>query len=327
MSGKKALICGISGQDGAFLAELLLKKGYQVHGASRDFEVASFKNLEILRIRNEVALHSMSLLDFRSVVQTISEVRPDEIYNLSGQSSVALSFEQPMETLESISVGTLNLLDGIKFIDRDIKLYNASSGECFGDTGYEGASEDTPFRPQSPYAVAKATAFWHTTIYRKAYGLNACSGILFNHESYLRPSRFVSKKIIRKAHQIANNQKVNLCLGNIEIMRDWGWAPEYVHAMYLMLQQTTMDDYVIATGKCSPLRRFIELAFSYFNLNWEKHVTIDETLKRPSDHFVGVGNPKKAELNLGWRAELALEEIVKMMCDYEVKQTSLSTSS
>ncbi len=315
---KKALICGISGQDGAFLAELLLKKNYHVYGSSRDCQVTNFKNIDALGIRNDVELHSMSLVDFRSVVQTLTTIKPHEIYNLSGQSSVALSFEQPLETLESITVGTLNLLDAIKFIDRDIKLYNASSGECFGDTGYVGANEDTTFRPQSPYAVAKAAAFWHTHIYRRAYNLSVCSGLLFNHESHLRPGRFVTKKIVRTAFQIANGKTERLLLGNVDIERDWGWAPEFVEAMYLMLQQPTMEDYVIATGRCSSLKKFIELAFEHFNLNWKNHVTIDETLKRPSDHFIGLGNPMKAEKNLGWKAELTIQDIVRKMCEYEV---------
>ena len=193
-SQRTALICGISGQDGAYLAKLLIERGYRVAGTSRDDQMSGFRNLDRLGIRSQVEVGSMAINDFRSVLQVLARFKPDEIYNLAGQSSVGLSFEQPVETLESISVGTLNILEGIRFLDPEIRLYNASSSECFGDTGGTPASEDTPFRPRSPYAVAKATAFWEVANYREAYGLFACSGILFNHESPLRPERFVTQK-------------------------------------------------------------------------------------------------------------------------------------
>ena len=192
---KTALICGISGQDGAYLAQLLLCKGYTVCGTSRDAQMSSFRNLERLEIREQVKLMSMSLTDFRSVLQVLTKVQPDEVYNLAGQSSVGLSFDQPVETLESIATGTLNLLEAIRFIGAPVRFYNAGSGECFGETGEEGADENSPFRPRSPYAVAKAAAYWEVANYREAYGLFACSGILFNHESPLRPPRFVAQKL------------------------------------------------------------------------------------------------------------------------------------
>ena len=222
---KTALICGISGQDGAYLAQLLLSKGNRVVGTSRDAQISSFGNLVRLGIRDRIEVESAALSDFRSVLQVLIKVEPDEIYNLAGQSSVALSFQQPVETLESISVGTLNLLEAIRFTRQPIKLYNACSGECFGDIA-DAADESTPFRPRSPYAVAKAAAFWEVANYREAYNIFACSGILFNHESPLRPARFVTRKIVSAACRIAAGSREKLQLGNIAIQRDRGWAPE-----------------------------------------------------------------------------------------------------
>ncbi|MHC5724380.1 MAG: GDP-mannose 4,6-dehydratase, partial [Nostoc sp.] len=274
---KKALICGISGQDGAYLAQLLLNQGYSVCGSSRDAQISSFQNLVNLAIRDQVKLESMALNDFRSVLQVLTKIQPDEIYNLAGQSSVGLSFEQPVETLESITTGTLNLLEAIRFLGVPIKLYNAGSSECFGDTGQTAADETTPFRPRSPYAVAKAAAFWEVANYREAYGLFACSGILFNHESPLRPERFVTQKIVAAACRIAQGSTEQLYLGNMQIQRDWGWAPEYVEAMYLMLQQSQPDDYVIATGESGSLEEFVAAAFASVNLDWRHHVVIDNS--------------------------------------------------
>src|SRR5215472_9245342 len=250
---KKALVTGISGQDGAYLARLLLEKGYQVWGTSRDAQISSFRNLERLSIRKEVQLASVALNDFRSVIQVLFKAQPDEIYNLAGQSSVGLSFEQPVETQDSIYLGTLNLLEAIRFMGKGIRLYNACSSECFGDLKNEAATEESPFRPRSPYAVAKAAAFWQVSNYREAYHIFACSGILFNHESPLRPARFVTRKIAAAARRIAKGELRELRLGNIKVQRDWGWAPEYVQAMYLMLQQEKADDYIIATGETRPL--------------------------------------------------------------------------
>jgi GDPmannose 4,6-dehydratase len=310
---KTALICGISGQDGAYLAQLLLSKGYNVCGTSRDAQVSSFSNLARLGIRDKVKLESVALNDFRSVLQVLTKIKPDEVYNLAGQTSVGLSFEQPVETLESIATGTLNLLESIRFLGNPIKFYNAGSSECFGDTAGEAANETTPFRPRSPYGVAKSAALWEVANYREAYSLFACSGILFNHESPLRPERFVTQKIISTACRIAAGSPEKLSLGNIEIERDWGWAPEYVEAMYLMLQQNEPDDYVIATGTSHKLEDFVSHTFSELNLDWKKYVLTDKSLLRPTDITLGKGNPTKAKEKLGWQAKSKMQDIIKMM--------------
>ncbi|HEY9764391.1 MAG TPA: GDP-mannose 4,6-dehydratase [Trichocoleus sp.] len=312
---KKALICGISGQDGAYLAKLLLEKGYSVCGTSRDAQMSSFRNLVQLGICDRIKLASMALTDFRSVLQVLSRVDPDEIYNLAGQSSVGLSFEQPVETLESIATGTLNLLEAIRFLDKPIRFYNAGSSECFGNTYGEAADESTPFRPRSPYGVAKATAFWEVANYREAYGVFACSGILFNHESPLRPERFVTQKIVATACRIAAGSQEKLCLGNTEIERDWGWAPEYVEAMWRMLQQDAPDDYVIATGASYKLETFVEQAFAAVDLDWQEHVTIDKSLFRPTEIARGQGNPAKARAKLGWQAQFQMPDVARMMVE------------
>ena len=308
-----ALVCGISGQDGAYLARLLLDKGYQVYGTSRDCQMSSFRNLVRLGIQDQVRLLSMVPTDFRSVLQALKHSNPDEIYHLAGQSSVGLSFEQPAETLESIAMGTLNILEAIRFQDVPIRFYHAGSSECFGDTRNLPADEDTPFRPRSPYGVAKAAAFWEVANYREAYGIFACSGILFNHESPLRPPRFVTQKIITTAHRIAQGSPEKLHLGNISVQRDWGWAPEYVAAMHQMLQQETPEDYVIATGQTCRLQDFVIETFKALNLHWEDHVSIDETLFRPTDISIGRANPSKAKKKLKWEARSHLSDIVRMM--------------
>jgi GDPmannose 4,6-dehydratase len=310
---KTALITGISGQDGAYLAKLLLDKGYRVYGTSRDAQVCPFRNLERLQIRDQIQLESVALNDFRSVIQVLFKVEPDQIYNLAGQSSVSLSFEQPVETQESIHLATLNLLEAIRFTGKKIRLYNAGSSECFGDLSEESATEETPFRPRSPYAVAKAAAFWQVSNYRDAYGIFACSGILFNHESPLRPERFVTQKIVRAACRIAQGRQKKLQLGNIEIQRDWGWAPEYVAAMYLMLQQEAPEDFVIATGETRKLQDFIAVAFEAVGLNWKEHVAIDQTLFRPTDIMIGRGDASKAAKKLGWQPKYKMDAVTRMM--------------
>jgi len=321
---KKALICGISGQDGAYLAHLLISKGYTVCGTSRDAQMSSFTNLVRLGIRDQVKLESVALNDFRSVLQVLRKVQPDEIYNLAGQTSVGLSFGQPVETFESITLGTLNLLEAIRFLEQPTKLYNAGSSECFGDTNGEAAHETTPFRPRSPYGVAKAAAFWQVSNYREAYDLFACSGILFNHESPLRPERFVTQKIIATVCRIAHGSQEKLFLGNTTIQRDWGWAPEYVDAMYRMLQQDQPDDYVIATGVSSVLDAFVDVAFAYFGLNWRDHTVVDMSLFRPTDISVSKSNPTKAKQQLGWQANFLMPEIVRMMIEDRLKQQQLA---
>ena len=310
---KTALVTGISGQDGSYLAKLLLERGYKVWGTSRDAQISSFKNLERLSIRKEVQLASVALNDFRSVIQVLFKAQPEEIYNLAGQSSVSLSFEQPVETQESITIGTLNLLEAIRFTGKSIKFYNACSSECFGDLGGLTATEETAFRPRSPYAVAKSAAFWQVANYREAYNIFACSGILFNHESPLRPERFVTQKIVRAACRIARGSEEKLILGNTEIQRDWGWAPEYVEAMFLMLQQPDPEDYVIATGQTRKLEDFIEAVFSTVGLNWREHVTTDKTLYRPTEVMTGRGSALKAERKLGWKPKYSMEDVARMM--------------
>ncbi len=318
---KKALICGVSGQDGAYLAQLLLNKGYTVCGTSRDAQISSFPNLTRLGIRASLKLESVALNDFRSVLQALVKIQPDEVYNLAGQTSVGLSFEQPVETLESISIGTLNLLEAIRFLAKPIKFYNAGSSECFGDSSEKPADETTPFRPRSPYAVAKAAAFWQVANYREAYGLFACSGILYNHDSPLRPERFVTQKIVSSACRIAQGSLEQLHLGNISIQRDWGWAADYVEAMYLMLQQQQPDDYVIATGESYSLADFIAAAFNCVGLDWRSYVVSDASLFRPTDIAVGRANPAKAKEKLGWQAKHKLIDIVQMMV--QAKQADL----
>jgi GDPmannose 4,6-dehydratase len=262
-------------------------------------------------------VESVALTDFRSVLQALIKVEPDEVYNLAGQSSVGLSFQQPVETMESISIGTLNLLEVIRFLGKPIKLYNACSGECFGDIP-NAADETTPFRPRSPYAVAKSTAFWEVANYREAYQIFACSGLLFNHESPLRPARFVTKKIVAAACRIAQGSGEKLRLGNIAIRRDWGWAPEYVEAMWLMLQQEKPDDYVIATGESHSLEDFVTAAFAQVGLDWRDHVSIDPGLFRPTEIAVSRGNPEKSRLVLGWQARHRMADVVRMMCQDEL---------
>ena len=310
---KLALICGVSGQDGSYLARLLLDKGYTVHGTARDAQIASFSNLRQLGIAERITFHSMALNDFRSVLQVLAKVQPDEIYNLAGQSSVGLSFDQPVETLESISVGTLNLLEAIRFVGPPMKLYTAGSSECFGNIDGQPANEETPFRPRSPYAVAKSTAFWEVANYREAYNLFACTGILFNHESPLRPERFVTQKIVKAACRIAAGSKEKLHLGNISIARDWGWAPEYVEAMWLMLQQDKADDYVIATGETRTLEQFVVEVFCAVGLEWRDYVMSDHSLMRPSEIMISCGNPEKAAATLGWRARNRMAGVVLEM--------------
>jgi GDPmannose 4,6-dehydratase len=314
---RTALILGVSGQDGSYLARLLLKKGYRVVGSSRDAQMSQFSNLIRLNIRDQVEVESASLNDFRSVVQVLKKVRPDEVYNLAGQSSVGLSFDQPVESFESISIGTLNLLEAIRFLEAPIKIYNAGSSECFGNTDGHPADEQTPFRPRSPYAVAKAAAFWQMANYREAYGLFACSGLLFNHESPLRPRRFVTRKIVHAACRIAEGRHETLELGNIAVERDWGWASEYVEAMWRMLQEDTPDDYVIATGETNRLEDFVESVFTVLGLNWRDHVKTSHALFRPTDILTVRANPAKAAEKLGWRARYHMRDVARMMVEAE----------
>lgn len=317
MSGKRALIVGATGQDGAYLAQLLLNEGYVVHGTSRDAELTTAANLKALGLRERVTLHSVSTIDFRSVLQAIQIVQPDEIYNLSGQSSVGLSFSQPAETIESIATATLNLLEVLRIAAPQVRFYNAGSSECFGDTGGVAANEDTAFRPRSPYGVAKAAAIQLVTNYRESYGLHVCSGLLFNHESPLRPARFVTRKISSAAARIARGSGERLILGDLSIRRDWGWAPDAVRAMHLMLQQEKAEDYVIATGVSHSLEEFVAAAFAAVGVDWRAHVDFDPGLRRPSEIAHSVGDASKARRQLDWSPTVDFLGLVDRMVQSE----------
>lgn len=313
MNAKRALVVGVSGQDGAYLSQLLLAKGYTVIGTSRDAQAPRMENLQRLGIVERVQLASMSPTDFRSVFEVLSKWAPDEVYNLSGQSSVAMSFSQPVEALASIANGTITLLEAIRFLGRPIRLYNAGSSECFGDVAGGTANESTPFHPRSPYAAAKSAAHWIVANYREGYGLYACTGILFNHESPLRHERFVTRKIAMAAARIAAGRQKELVLGNMGVKRDWGWAPEYVEAMWRMLQRDSPADYVIATGKLSSLEEFVAAAFDAVGLDWRKHVVTDPSLTRPTDLQGFAGDAAKAAAELDWRPGIVMPEIARRM--------------
>jgi GDPmannose 4,6-dehydratase len=313
MKTKKALIAGITGQDGAYLARHLLALGYTVTGTSRDSQVCNISRLERLGIYQDVALVSLAPNDFRSVLKTLTVVAPDEIYNLAGQTSVGLSFDQPVECMESIAGGTLNFLEAMRYLEIDCRYFNAGSSECFGDTGPLAASESSPFQPCSPYAVAKSTAFWQVCSYRNSYGIYCCTGLLANHESPLRPSRFVTQKIIKSVKAIKAGTQHQLDLGNLDIWRDWGWAPDYVEAMHLMLQQNSPADFIIATGITSSLRQFVETAFTAVGLNADEHIRINSRLLRPSDLRYSAMDPSQISYSLGWKASLRLPEIIDRM--------------
>jgi GDPmannose 4,6-dehydratase len=320
MASEVALIFGISGQDGAYLARLLLERGCVVHGTSRDREMSSFANLSRLGVREKVHLHSAAPSDFRSVLQVISRVQPNRMYNLASQASVGLSFDEPIETLDSIIASTLNMLEALRTFGRNIRFYNASSSECFGNTVASKADEETAFRPRSPYGVGKAAAHWAVANYREAYNLFACSGILFNHESPLRPNRYVTQKIVRGAADVAEGIVDSLRLGELNVARDWGWAPEYVDAMARMIAFDEPQDFVIATGTASTLEEFVSRSFSYFGLDWRAYVEIDQDLKRPADISMSVGNPSKAERLLGWRATTTMPSLVDRLLDAEMER-------
>jgi len=320
----RALIVGVTGQDGAYLALSLIDRGYSVYGTSRDAQVATFGNLTRLGISADVQRLSMSVTDFRSVLQVLKKVEPDEVYNLSGQSSVGLSFEVPVETLESVATGTLNILEAIRFTGRPIRFYSAGSGEVFGDTDDKPANELTRFAPRSPYAVAKAAAYWQVANYREAYGLHACTGILFNHESPLRPERYVTRKIVAAARRISQGSGEKLALGNTDVERDWGWAPEYVEAMWLMLQRDDPQDFVIATGKTTSLKEFVATAFSVLGLDWQEFVETDPALLRPTDIKKGRADPRRAREVLGWKATTLFPDVVRLMVEADEEQDSLA---
>ena len=317
---KTAMVCGVSGQDGAYLAQLLLDKGYRVVGTSRDAAVQQFGNLDALGITDQITIVSMAQTDFRSILTVLDAYKPEEIYNLAGQSSVGLSYDQPIETFNGITAGVLNLMEAIRFLKLPCRLYNASSGDCFGDQGGKPCTEDDAFRPISPYAMAKAAAHWSVATYRSSFGLFACNGILFNHESPLRPDRFVTQKIVAGAVRIARDGGGTLKLGNLEVSRDWGWAPEYVDAMWRMLQNDTPRDYVIATGEPNKLSDFCRTVFETVGLNMDDHVTSEAGLMRPSDIRLVYGDPTRALDDLGWAPKYKMRDVARMMV--EARQTA-----
>ena len=316
---KVALICGVSGQDGAYLARYLLEKGYRVWGSSRDAEANTFNNLKRLGIFDRVSFISIAQDDARSVLNGLATANPDEIYFLSGQSSVGLSFEQPAETFKSLIYGVLNFLEAIRFYGNKTRFYHASSSECFGNVNAgTTADESHPFKPRSPYGVAKASAHWMVVNYREAYGLHCSNGILFNHESPLRPRRFVTQKIVSTACRIAAGSDERLNLGSLAGVRDWGWAPDFIEAMWLMLQQEVADDYVVATGKGHELSIFVERVFVELGLDWKNFVDIDQSLYRPSDIFNSVGDPNKALEVLGWKSSVTFHTLIKRLVKAEL---------
>lgn len=314
---KIALINGISGQDGTYLAKFLLDKNYEVWGTSRDVQGSTFLNIQKLGIIDRINFLSMVPEDFRSVFVSLRKSSPDEVYYLAGQSSVGLSFDLPAETIQSNTIGTLNILEACRMLDKSPKIYFAGSSECFGDTPTRPASENTPFHPQSPYAVAKASSYWLVNNYREAYDLFASTGILFNHESPLRPDRFVTQKIIATARRIANGSKEILELGRLDIIRDWGWAPEYVEAMWLILQQEIPEDYVISSGESNSLESFVIETFNKFGLDSKRYVRINPKLVRPKDLLISRGDATKAYKKLGWKAKYKMRDVINFMTSLE----------
>jgi GDPmannose 4,6-dehydratase len=321
MTTKRALITGITGQDGSYLAELLLDKGYEVVGMVRRSSTTNFERIAHLQDRLILDPYTASgdLLDEASLISILRETEPDEVYNLAAQSFVQTSFKQPVLTGEITALGVTRLLDAIRIINPDIRFYQASSSEMFGKVQEVPQTEATPFYPRSPYGVAKLYGHWITVNYRESYGLHASSGILFNHESPRRGLEFLPRKVSHGVAQIKLGMADELRLGNLDAERDWGFAGDYVEAMWLMLQQDTPDDYVVATGETHSVRRFCEIAFGHVGLRWEDHVTIDEKYMRPAEVDLLIGNPAKAEKVLGWRPKTSFEDLVTMMVDADIE--------
>lgn len=315
MSNKLALIIGATGQDGAYLSRYLIQKGFKVYGTSRDSSLCNKENLKKLKIENDIELISLSPLDYRSVIDLITKLSPTHIYNLSGMTSVGLSYDLPLECISSIVNTCLNFLEALRFTQCRAKFFNAASSECFGSVNVGSATETSIFRPKSPYGVSKATAYWLVSSYRESYGIFCCSGILGNHESPLRAERFVTKKIISGAKEIYEGRSNKLILGNLDIIRDWGWAEEYVKAMHLILSADEPNDYIISTGISYSLSDFVKKTFNYLELNIDKHLKIDKRLFRPSDIERSSLNPKKINDQLGWKAKYNLDNVVKFMIE------------
>jgi len=318
---KTALITGITGQDGSYLAELLLDQGYAVHGVVRR---SSTPNVErIAHLLDRVTLHPGDLLDQMALVRVIEQVQPSEVYHLAAQSFVPTSWEQPLATSDVNALGTARMLEAIRTVDpQGIRFYQASSSEMFGRAVEEPQTERTPFYPRSPYGVAKLYAHWITINYRESYGMFACSGILFNHESPRRGLEFVTRKVTNAAAKIKLGSQETLKLGNLDAQRDWGFAGDYVRAMWLMLQQAEPRDYVVATGVKRSVRELVELAFAHVGLDWQKHVQTEPRLLRLAEIDHLCGNAARAEKELGWRPTVTFEELVKMMVDAELERGS-----
>jgi len=310
---KTALICGIGGQDGSYLAKFLLEKNYQVIGTSRNPRAALTGNLAKLDIAQHIHCIPMESADSHSVTSAINLSKPDEVYYLAGESSVARSFTDPIGTFQNVTLGIIYLLEAVKQFEKPVRIFNAGSSDCFGDTSGLVADESTPFKPVSPYAIAKSSAYWLTSQYRQSYGIYACTGILFNHESPLRPAHFVTQKIVQAAKEIAAGRQSQLTLGRLDIARDWGWAPEYVEAMWLMLQQDFPQDFVIATGTTMTLMDFVEAAFKQVNLDWHSHVIQDPEFMRPTDILVSSANINRIAQSLGWRPSTVGTGVVEKM--------------
>ena len=316
MSPPTALITGITGQDGSYLADLLLEKGYQVVGMVRRSSTENFERIEHLRGRVEIC--QADLLDQLSLINLLREVRPREVYNLAAQSFVPTSWEQPVLTGEFTALGVTRLLEAVRLVDREIRVYQASSSEMFGKAQAVPQSEGTPFYPRSPYGVAKVYGHWITVNYRESYQLFACSGILFNHESPRRGKEFVTRKVSDGAARIARGLARTLALGNLEAQRDWGYAGDYVEAMWRMLQQPTPDDYVIATGETHTVREVCEIAFGRVGLTWKEHVVVDPKLVRPAEVDLLLGDASKAHRVLGWRPKVTFPALIEMMVDADL---------
>lgn len=313
---KTALITGITGQDGAYLAQLLLDQGYEVHGMVRRSSSDRFDRIEPLI--DEITLHQADLLDQLSIVRLIETTAPDEVYNLAAQSFVPTSFEQPLLTGEFTALGVTRMLEAVRQVNTGIRFYQASSSEMFGTVQETPQRETTPFWPRSPYGVAKVYGHWITVNYRESYDIFACSGILFNHESPLRGKQFVTRKISDAVARIKLGKQEKLRLGNLDAERDWGFAGDYVRAMWLMMQQDTPDDYVVSTGQRHTVRDFCQVAFEHVGLNWEDHVEIDPAFLRPADVNTLCGDFSKAHEHLGWKPEVTFEQLVQMMVDTDL---------
>lgn len=317
MAEKRALITGITGQDGSYLAEFLLDKGYEVSGMIRRSSTVNFER--IAHIQDKISLVAGDLLDEISMIHVLQECRPTEVYNLAAQSFVQTSWAQPVLTGETTALGVTRLLDAIRIVDPEIRFYQASSSEMFGRVLEVPQNEKTPFYPRSPYGVAKVYGHWITVNYRESHQMHAISGILFNHESPRRGLEFVTRKISNGVARIKLGLDTRLALGNLDAQRDWGYAGDYVEAMWLMLQQDTPEDFVISTGQTHSVREFCEAAFSVVDLDWSDFVVLDEAFVRPAEVDFLVGDPRKAERILGWKAEVGFSSLVEMMVRHDLQ--------